>query len=339
MVKFIKMRATIKDVAKKAGVSIATVSNVLSGKKYVSSSLIEKVNDALKTLNYQKNFVASNFRAQKFHNIGVVVPDIANPFFGGVVRSIECILDEKNYQMILSNSNYDKIKEEMIIKDFISTGKIDGLILITPNYELVKKIESEIPIVVVDHTPFENENNIFFVYSDNIKNSSIIAQFTYEKGYRHFAYITGNNNINTSKIRLTGFRDQLKTYGVQEKDILVRRGDLTFDMGYEVMLSILQDYDPKNRMAVFISSDIMAWGALEAIKSKGLSIPRDIGVIGFDDVFFSKFTNPKLTTFHNPGVMMASLATKLLVEQLSHTEEVFSQITLVPGELVERESL
>lgn len=334
------MRSTIKDVALQAGVSIATVSNVISGKKYVSDELTSKVKKTMGELDYQPNLVASGLKIKKTYKIGIVVPDILNPFYGTLVRSIERAFDGTPYQLLLSISDYDASKEMRFINSFVNSGHVDGLMLATPGIDFKElKRGLEIPVVAIDRFPSENENDIFFVYTDNVMASSQLAEFAYQKGYRRFAYIAGSENINTASLRVRGFLECLRKLGVPNSNIVVTSGEVSFDFGYQNMLQLLNQYDMSYRLAVLSSSDMAAWGALEAVKSCGFRIPNDIGIVGFDNAYFSEFLTPRLTTFHNPSSEMGSVAAAHMLEVLSTGIWDGERFQIIEGRLVERESL
>lgn len=331
------MRATIKDVAKKSGVSIATVSNVISQKKYVSPILAQKVNDVMKELDYTPNYLAIGLKKSKSFRIGVIVPDVVNPFFGEFIEVIERELDKTEYHMVLFNTNYNAKKEEKIIRAFVENKQLDGLISVDPSFLISdKSIKIEIPIVIVDHRPYSNPFNISFVYTDNILSSRMIAQEAYDLGYRHFAYISGQEMINTSNIRLNGFKSRLIELGIPNENIVVKYSKLNFESGNQSMKEILNSPFSKNRIAVFCPSDISAWGALEAIKEYKYKIPEEIGIVGFDNVYFTEYLNPKLTTFNNPCREMGLEASKQILRKLKSNTPSESTI---PGHFIKRESL
>lgn len=333
------MRATIKDVAKLAAVSTATVSNVITNKKYVSPELLRRINDAMDDLNYKPNTIARSLKVNKTFNIGVMVPDITNPFFGEILKYAEKVANKENYQISFCNSDQNIKKERKIIDTFIQTG-MDGLINVAPRMkdsELNKKLN--IPMVIVDRPHFHTNENISFVYADNFKGGSEVAKRFVSKGFNKFICFAGPINIvPNAKQRLKGFQFQLKESGFQEEDLEIFYCDFTFESGYSVMKKLLNEHSITEHLTAFISSDIMAWGAMEAIKEKRLKIPRDISIIGYDNIFFSNFIYPSLTTVENPTKELGTLATQLLINTIENNDNFKGNYVILNPTLIERQS-
>lgn len=333
------MRPTVKDVAKLANVSTATVSNVLTNKKYVSEELKKKIDEAMKQLGYEPNIAARSLKVNKTFKIGVIVPDITNPFFSEIVKYIERTISNSEYQLVLYNSDY-KPEKELKIFESLLLGIVDGLILVAPRMsESYMNREYKIPIVVLDRPIFKTESNITFIYADNYKGAELIADLFIEKGYKRFICITGPQDVPNANIRLKGFKDALLNSGIEPKMIEAYRTEFDFDDCYELMLDLLQDYDPSIKKGVFVCSDIGAWGAIEAAKSKGLKIPRDIGIAGFDNIYFSRFIYPGLTTVQNPTKELGQAAAQIILSQLNSEENAQKKKVIFNTELVVRETV
>lgn len=334
------MRATLKDVAKMAGVSTATVSNVITSKKYVSPELINRINDSMKELNYKPNTIARSLKVNKTFNIGLIVPDITNPFFGEIVKYAEKIANKENYQIILCNSDQSIKKERKIIESFVQSG-MDGVINVAPRMkdsELNKKLP--IPMVIVDRPHFSTDENIAFVYADNFKGGSEVAKKFISKGFKKFICFAGPINIvPNAKKRLRGFQSQLKQSGFQEDDLEIFYCDFTFESGYSVMKKLLNERIITEQVAIFVSSDIVAWGAMEAIKDKKLKIPKDVSIIGYDNIFYSNFIYPSLTTVENPTKELGILATQLLIDTLDKNDKFNDNYVILNPKLIERQSV
>lgn len=333
------MRATIKDVAKLSGVSTATVSNILTGKKYVGPEVTQRVRQAMEELDYQPNTIARSLKISRSYNIGIMVPDITNPFFGEIVKYAQQIANKENYQITLCDSDNDAKREPKIINTFLSAG-VDGIINVAPRMKQAQLGKDlGVPMVVVDRPHFETNANIAFVYADNYKGAAAVAEHFIQKKYRRFACFTGPvGEVPNARMRFDGFLDELKKQGVTEDAWTVFYCDFSFESGYQTMETVLEDYDPSQPLAVFVSSDIMAWGAMEAVKSHKLKIPRDIAIVGYDNIYFSEFLYPKLTTVGNPTKDMASTATRMLLDAISGQTELGGRYLVVNSRFIERQS-
>ena len=333
------MRPTIKDVAKLANVSTATVSNVLTKKKFVSPDLEEKIRQAMNKLNYKPNTIARSLKVNRSFNIGLMVPDITNPFFGEIVKYAEKVAHKENYQITLCNSDNDSKREKKLIDIFLSAG-VDGIINVAPRMkqrQLNEKIN--IPMLIVDRPHFQTTENIAFVYADNYISSASVAQYFVEKGYSKFICFAGPvEDVPNAFKRLSGFLDKLKEYGFSEKDCEVYYCDFTFDSGYNTMDQLLKNYNPLDHKAAFISSDITAWGAIEAAKAQNLQIPKDIAIAGYDNIYFSKFLHPGLTTVENPTKELGTMAAQLLIDVINSQKKFNGNYIVVSSSLIERQS-
>jgi len=331
----------VKDVAKLANVSTATVSNVLTNKKYVSQELKDKIREAMDVLGYEPNIAARSLKVNKTFKIGVVVPDITNPFFSEIVKYIEKTISKSDYQLVLFNSD-DKPEKELKIFESLLPGIVDGIILVAPRMtESLMDRQYKIPVVVLDRPAFNTESNITFIYADNFKGAKLVADFFITKGYRKFICITGPADVPKANLRLDGFRTALLDYGIHPEHIQEYRTEFNFDDCYGMMSGLLQDYRPEDKKGVFVCSDIGAWGAIEAVKSRGLKIPRDIGIAGFDNIYFSRFIYPGLTTVQNPTKEMGKAAAQVILTQLNGEEGLMNseKAMVFDVELIERDTI
>jgi LacI family transcriptional regulator, repressor for deo operon, udp, cdd, tsx, nupC, and nupG len=192
------------------------------------------------------------------------------------------------------------------------------------------------PLVIVDRPPFQNNSNLSFVYSDNRTSSAMIASYAFNAGYRNFACIAGPENVPNANLRLAGFADQLAVYGISKDLIAVKRIEFTFEQGFDAMVQILAERKNDERIAVFVCSDIAAWGALEAIKVGGVRITEDIGLIGYDDSFFSRLL--ELSTYQTPTGQMGSIAASIILKKLEDASYCKPE-TKVSGQLKIRKTI
>ena len=331
------MSTTIKDVSKMAEVSTATVSNVITGKKYVTPEVRERVFACMNKLGYSPNIAARALKSNKTYNIGVIVPDITNPFFGEILKSIQTELSKTDYQMIVCDTDQKVEKERRMLTGFLTARQVDAIILVAPRLPVEAFPQNAtIPIVVVDRPPFQNNSNLSFVYSDNRTSSAMIASYAFNAGYRKFVCIAGPENVPNANLRLEGFTDQLVAYGIKRESITVRRIEFTFEQGFDAMVQILAKRKTDERIAAFVCSDIAAWGALEAIKVGGVHINEDIGLIGYDDSFFSKLL--ELSTYQTPTGQMGSIACSIILKKLEDASYCMPE-TKVSGQLKIRKTI
>jgi LacI family transcriptional regulator len=334
------LRATIRDVAKLANVSTATVSNVITESKFVSDELRAKILESMRILGYEPNIVARSLKINKTFRIGVIVPDITNPFFSEIVKQIETTIDAAKYQLILCNSDYQVETEVKIYNSFIMGGGVDALILVAPRMtEQQLDGDSRLPTVVVDRPAFKTSKEIVFVYTDNYVGASMMASHLLSKDYLRFACIAGPESVPNANMRFTGFRDRLMQAGVEKDDIKVIRCEFSFDEGYKAMTEILEDFNLTERTAVFVSSDIAAWGAIEAAHAKGLEVPKDIGVAGYDNIYFANFINQGLTTIENPTKLMGEQAGHAILDLLNGKGAVPGHAIILDSSLIVRKTV
>lgn len=331
---------TIKDIAKKAEVSTATVSNVLTRKKYVSTERVQRVYQAIEELGYRPNVYARTLKTNRSYTIGVQVPDITNPFFGDIVKNIQTEALNSGYQIILYNSDSVSETEEKNINSMLAS-QLDGIISIAPRMDLERLLSMvDIPMVIVDRPPIQTERNVAFVYADNYRGAASVADYLVEKGYGRFFCLAGPVGVvSNARMRVKGFQETLLKHGINNDCCEVHYGDFSFQSGYDLMSGILESYNPDgNPAAAFVTSDIMAWGAMEALKEKRMKMPRDMGIVGYDNVYFSSFFYPKLTTVQNPSGEMAGNAIGILLNALENGESLNNVSVPLKCSLVVRES-
>lgn len=334
------MRPTVKDVAKEAGVSTATVSNVLTQKKYVSDEITLRVKAAMTKLGYKPNSIARSLKVNRTFKIGIIVPNITNPFFGEIVEESEKVADGHGFQIILCTSQYDTKREKKIIDNFASVG-VDGIINVAPIMS-ASKLEKErhTPMVVVDRPHFITKNSsLGFVYADNYKASAEVAAYLLEQGYRKFICVSGYGEvIPNARCRRDGFCDELKRHKIPDEDILIYYSDFSFEGGYNCMRQFMQDDPRAERYGAFISSDVMAWGAMEALKNGHYRIPEDIGIVGYDNIYYSNFLSPKLTTVENPTKDLGSISMSILIDAIESEQPLNGKYYTVGTSLIRRQS-
>lgn len=309
----IKMKkATLADIAQKANVSKATVSMVLNNKEInVSEATRQKIYDAVKELKYIPNTVARSLSTRKTETIGIVLPDIENPFFSEMARAIEDTAGKLNYNVIFCNSDNNQEKEEKYVKLLISK-LVDGVIFVSggKSVENLHMLENNnVPLVIVDRY-IESSKEYNGVFCANEEGIRLGVEYLYKSGKKNIAFVTGSQKLKVAKLRLKAYEEVTKELNIYNEE-LIFTGDFTIDGGIRATEEIVNS--SKNIDAIFYSSDVMALGGVKLLTRKGYKIPEDIAIMGYDNISISKLIEPELTTVAQPIYDMGKEACKLLV--------------------------
>jgi len=317
---------TLKMVAERAGVSVNTASRAINNKSDINEKTKKRVLKVAQELGYVQNATAVALRTKKTRTLGVVIADNRNPFYAEVLNGIEEAAREKNYHIILANTQRDYKKEEEAI-NLLLAKRVDGL-LITPvqdrDDDIKKLIEANIPFVVVGRD-FENIE-VDAVYNDEIKGGFLATEYLIKKGHKRIALIDGFLYKSPAKGRLEGYKKALNKYRIPLDDLLISVGDINMEDGYERTKQMLE----KNIdfTAIFAYNDMMAFGSMQAIKEKGLRIPEDIGLVGYDDIPFSSLISPSLTTIRLKKQDLGIESVELLLSRINGSREKMKKIML-----------
>jgi len=311
-----KRQITIRDVAKKAGVSPTTVSRVLTGKSIgqMQEKTKKKVLKAIKELEYIPNKYARALKQQKTGVIGVLIPDISDIFFSSIVRGIEKIAYQNKYSVVVCDSGNSVEKEENYI-DILLQEMVEGLIFIPSSRksDKVKKlIERKIVVVLVDR---ELDNfDLPVVICNDFDGSYKLTKYLVDLGYKTIGFIKGSPEVTTAEERYRGYMQALKDNNIGCNQAYVKQGMYTFESGYKAAREYLKmKHLPQ---AIIAANDLMAIGAIRLFERFRFKIPSDIGIAGFGDVIFAKLMNPRLTTIRIPAFQMGQEATKILFNLL-----------------------
>lgn len=328
------MKFNIKDVAKKANVSISTVSRVINQSKPVRPKTKERVLKAIEELGYRPNAIARSLKVKHTQSIGIMVPDIANQFYPEVVRGIEDVANMYEYTIFLCNTDLDDDKELKYFTE-MEEKQVDGLIfmgnILTDSLASEMK-NTDMPVVLIgsDHPGLPS------VTIDNTLAARSAVEYLLEKGHQRVAVITGKmKDPMMGRARLRGYREALENAGIPWRSEWVVEGGYRFRSGYEgaKQLLLLEE----RPTAIFVASDEMAIGAMRAILEQGLEIPKDVAVVGFDNVDMSGKVYPSLTTLGQPMYEMGAIGMRLLTKYLQG-ELVQDNKVVLNFELIERES-
>lgn len=326
--------ATIQDVALLAKVSTATVSRVMRQPETVKDATKERVLEAIKLLDYRPNILARHLRRMETKTIIVVVPDITNPFFSEVLLGIESIAQEKGYQLLLGNTQNDLNREYQYL-DLLRQKKADGIILLTARLkqQIIEELAEQFSVVLA--CEYIEGSRVPTVSIDNVSSAKRMTEHLLRLGHHRIGYLSGPMDIILSRDRLRGFQQCMSEHGLSAESILIQEGDFTYLTGYNLMLKLMALENPPT--AVFACNDEMAIGAIKAIKKLGLTVPKDIAVVGFDGIQLGTIIQPRLTTIVQPMFEIGVQAMKLLLKQL-HGEHVEERNLILQEELLIRSS-
>ncbi|HHU83077.1 MAG TPA: LacI family transcriptional regulator [Firmicutes bacterium] len=306
---------TIKDVAKRVGVSPSVVSRALNNRYGVKESTREKIVRAAKEMGYYPNAAARSLVTRITATIGVMMADLSEPYYTQIIRGMEFSASKTGYTLLFSNS-YESLEKSKVLEKMVYAERVDGVIIVGSNVEeqeyILKLVEKKVPFVLLERDIPDPRINC--VYLDNFYGGYLATKYLLDKGHTRIAHISGKIGFQVALDRLEGYKKALHEAGLLFDKELVMTGNFVWQDGYAAMKKLLRSQPPCT--AVFTANDTMAFGALQAIAESGLSIPKDIAVIGFDDLEFSSLTNPPLTTVHQPRYEMGKEAVRIVTSLL-----------------------
>lgn len=328
---------TMRDVAKRAGTSVFTVSSVINESKPVSLKLRKRVLKAIKELDYIPNSIARSLKGKRSFLIGVIISDVEDIFFPKVIGGIEEVVNKENINMILCNTKNSPEKEEKYLK-ILFQKKVDGLILFTSatNDENLKKFQKwNIPVVLIDREI--ESSNISAVIMDDYGASFEVTNYLIKKGHKRIGIILFSTSIATGEQRLKGYIDAHKKNNVDLDKRLIKVAGLESNDSFRATNELLSLDDKPT--AIFTTNDIMLLGALKSINNNNLKIPHDISLITFFNFEWLKYLNPPITAVKLPTFEMGSQAAELLIKLINSKEENYPKKIVLKTQLIERDSV
>jgi LacI family transcriptional regulator len=328
------MAATIKEIAVRANVSIATVSRVINKDPRVTEETRAQILKIAKKLDYRPNILARSFAQKKSNLIGLILPEISDEFFTEIIKGVDEIAFSQNlYTIVASSHKYKSLNDE--VKTFIKNGLVAGLILLISNLdnELVSVLsKSHLPVVLI------NSNNKIKKFSRIAINDyqgvfSMTEYLIKKRKYNFLAHITGPPGNDDALLRKNGFVDACKKYSVK---YLIEKGDFSREGGLNACKKLMNL--EKQPGVIFAANDMMAIGCYDYLKKNNFLIPEKIGVVGFDDVFVSQYLNPPLTTVRVNIEDVGMKAADLLLKKIQNNNDITPSVIHIPTELVIRES-
>lgn len=334
------MAVTIKDIAKQAGVSHSTVSRALHGSSLIAEETIERIRQIAVEMGYFPSAVARSLKTNRSHALGVVVSTIDDPFFSEILQGIEGVAQERGYSLLMAASQRDPEREQAIVQD-MRERHVDGLIICSTSFnteQRSKLLEYGIPIVMVNNQAAEEYR--YSIYHDDVDGSRQVVRYLIELGHRHISYLGNSISGRTTLDRLTGFRQEMDIAG------LTVHADYIHDVpgsrpedgitALEHFLTLTQ-----RPTAIFCFNDMLAIGVLSGLHNAGILVPEEISVVGFDNIVFSNYTNPPLTTFDQPKRYIGAEAARLilgLLDSAKDNDALGQEILKLKGKLLVRQS-
>lgn len=303
------LNATIKDVATRAGVSVATVSRVLNEKGLVREETVRRVLDAARDLEYVPHGGARSLSMRRTSTVGVVLPDLHGEFFSEVIRGIDLAARARGYHLLVSGSHSDWA--EMTAMALAVRGRVDGLIVMVPDMdpqEVQARLPGGVPVVLLNC----RGTTTWSIVIDNARGAEAMVEHLTSLGHEDIAFITGPERNADAAERLRGWRAGLRKAGLAPREQLLAQGDFSERGGYEAASELLAARQPPT--AIFAANDAMAIGALSALREKRLEVPGQIAVVGFDDIPIARFVSPPLTTVSVEIAELGRRAFELFIE-------------------------
>lgn len=329
------MRATIKEVARKARVSIATVSRVLNDSAVVQDETRRIVEEAARALKYSPNVHAKGLSGSKTETLGMLLPELHGEFFSEVIRGSDVTARQEGYHLIVSSSHNDKSEIEAAMRAM--HGRVDGLIIMSPLIDaeaLNANLPSSLPLVLLNSAVHDGAIDTFNV--DNFRGAYDMVHHLIGHGHTRIALIKGSPGNIDAEERWRGYRAALKDAGIPFDPDLEVQGSFNEESAYKAAEQLLGL--PARPGAIFASNDSMAIGALSALRSSGVKVPGEIAVAGFDDIPIAKFIKPSLSSVRVNMSEMGLRAVRTLLDAIKKESRHVRQQTLLPVSIALRES-
>jgi LacI family transcriptional regulator len=329
--------ATIAEVAKRARSSTGTVSNVIRGTVRVSPALRARVEAAIRDLDFHPNEIARSLKVNQTYMLGMVLPDVTNPFFPLIMRGAEDRALERGFLLVTANTD-EQIERELRVVSALRSRRVDG-ILLTPTRSadadhIRRTIESGIPVVCLDRAPAGMK--IDAVMLDNVRGAQDCVRHLIRTGYRTIAIITGPLELGVARERLRGYEEGLREAGIEISKELILEGDFRENSGYRLAKDLLLQFARPS--AIFVSNGVMALGVLQAFEELGVKCPDDVALATFDDLAGDRAFHPRLTVVAQPGYEMGARGATLLMDRIEGKLAKKPLVVRVAPTLIVRES-
>lgn len=328
------MKPTIYDIARKAGVSTATVSKVFNKSGRISEKTRKRILEISKELNYQPNVLASALTGKKTYTVGLLIPDMVNPFFAELARSVEDRAHESGFNVVICNTDNDMRKEIKYVQ-LLRQKSVDGIIVATGvrNDAIWKElIAQQVPVALVAREMSVLSASTVLV--DDFVGGYAAAAHLLERGHRRIAVIAENWSVTSSKERVRGYRHALEESGVPFDESLIVQSDFSVSAGKDAALSLFDRDVPPS--AIFACNDVLAIGVLQAAKQRDITVPEQLSVVGFDNTMLAEIADPALTTIAQPIQAMGHQVVDLITQEINQEKRVKQRVVLLPELIVRR---
>jgi DNA-binding LacI/PurR family transcriptional regulator len=328
----------MRQIAERANVSIGTVSHVINETAAVRPKLRERVLEAIRSMGYQPSALAQGLRKNRTNMLGMVIPDITNPFFPSVVRGVEDVAYKRSFRVILCNADNDSSKEASYVRE-LRSYRISGLLIIpSVGTDLAGHLRAyasaSVPVVCIDRVPDGWKGDAVLVA--NTEGAYQATRHLIQMGHKKLAVIAGPLGLTNAAERLKGFTRALDEEGIEIEPEFVQESRFDTASGYQAALRLLRMLPRPT--AIFACNDLIAFGVLQAVRELGLRCPEDLSIAGFDSLEFTKLTDPSLTSVYQPGYQLGATAARLLLERVDGLRAAPKKV-LLPTDLNKRNSV
>lgn len=328
------MAPTIKDIAKELGISYSSVSRALNGKKGVSEETRKEIEKKAFEMGYQPNDLARGLVNKVSKTIGVIIPDITNPFFSEIVKGIIEESKKENYDIFLCVSNWDAAREESYLQA-LRKKQVDGII-IKPARDQDINIFKDIKLPLVVLESWNHLENAYAISMNNKRGGYIATKHLTSCGYRNIGFLAGKEESLSSKERKIGWMSALQEEGIDYNETNCIYTDFSIEGGYDATRKLLDLNDSID--GIFAANDVIALGALQYLSEKNIEVPKEIGVIGFDNISYSKLPQIMLTTVNQPVYEMGTIAFETIVEILKGMDDIEKRSIVLEPKLIIRKT-
>jgi LacI family transcriptional regulator len=328
---------TIKDVARRAGVSSMTVSRVINGSDRVSPGTRRRVEEAIQELGYVPSRLARGLIRQKTGTLALIVPDVANPFFTLIVRGAEDVARRADYRIILCDTRADLGLEREVVEEMLA-HRVEGIVIAPVSdrsrTHLHRLTRFGVPFVLIDRTIPGIDADV--IVGDNVGGARRLVEHLISLGHRRVGFIVESDDVSTARDRRAGYEGALEAAGLPLDPSLVARTTVDPAGGFEGMQRLLALDDPPT--AVFTVNNLVALGAIEAVRAAGLDVPDDVALVCFDDIEYASRMYPFLTVMAQPAETLGSLGTQLLLERIDGRARDHGRTVVLPAQFIVRKS-
>lgn len=330
---------TLKQIAEELGISVSTVSRAIGGKSVVNKETARRVNELAEKYSYTPNEVARSLQKRSTKTIAVVLPDISETFFGLIVKELSGVLESNGFMIILADTKESPDREIKYL-EMLYNRQVDAAVVATValnDNSAERFFKNEKPVIFIDNIP--KTDNIDAVTIDNKKASVMAVDYLVKKGHTRIATIIGSKEETTGLERYKGYLQAFEKYGIDKDDNLIAYGDYKYDSGYKAMMKLLKNYDKSPFTAVYVTSEKMTYGAIQAINEKGLKIPENISLLGFDIHSYNNLGRQQITSIRQPEKEIGAIVGKRLLKQLENPDKEMKNHILLDPFLVEGDTV